>query len=53
MLPDDSATVDTNDFSIWEGLADGAYGFLVKVRLVVGGYEDGAIYHQVVGIGGR
>ena len=52
VLADDGATVDADDVSVGEGLADDAHGFLVEVGLVVGGYQDGTIDDEVVGIGG-
>lgn len=52
VLADDGPAVDAYDVPVGEGLADDAHGFLVEVGLVVGGYQDGTIDDEVVGIGG-
>ena len=52
VLADDGAAVDAYDVAIGEGLADDVHGLLVKVGLTVGGYEDGTVDDQIVGVGG-
>ena len=44
MLLDDGTTIDANDLAVGESLLDDVHSLLVKVGLVVGGYEDGTIH---------
>ena len=52
MLADDGTTVDANDITTWECLADDAKCLAVKVGLVVGRTEHGSVDNQEVSIGG-
>ncbi len=53
VLFDDGTAVDAYDFSVREGLLDGAHSLCVEVGLGVGGHEYGTVHHKIVGIGGR